>query len=224
MVAVLGEQIVNVADNAKRAMKRAITNSADEPILTFADLTIEGAYCDGAIREVRVPNDVSNMNITVSDHQWGEGVVVSALDQGLAMKAGVLVGDVIVAVNGIDVNSHEHAIAALKYTDGCTDIILSLKGTRRKVVIDKLEGYLDCTLSNKPDGPGVECTAAGMNGMLYREGVQAGDTIVSINGCLVTDHKQGIAIMDSSDRFIELVIAEPRPFDEGSSTSGSSCD
>lgn len=113
-------------------------------------------------------------------------------------------------------------IAALSQQDGCTDVVLSLKGTRRKVLIDKEEGFLDCTLSNKPEGPGVECSAIGVTGLLHREGVQVGDTVVSINGTLVADHAHGIALMDSNERFLELVIADPRPlYDDSSSSSDS---
>lgn len=107
--AVLGEQMANFSGTAKRAMKRAVMSPLNEPILTFSDLTIEPATCD-TIHEVRVTNDIANMHITVSNNRWGAGVVVSKLENGLAMQAGVLVGDVIVAINGINVNEHEHAV------------------------------------------------------------------------------------------------------------------
>ena len=57
-------------------------------------------------------------------------------------------------------------------------------------------------------GPGVEVSALGICGLGATAGLHIGDIILSINGCIVSDHQTAIALLDSSERYLELVVAD----------------
>ena len=114
-------------------------------------------------------------------------------------------------INGVKIASHEHAFATM-HACTCRDLAFSLFGTPRKVCIDKAQpGKVQITLANrkgKGKGVGVEVEGVGLMGLAANAGVAVGDVILSLNGILLDDHQVAVAMLDSSERFIDLVLAE----------------
>jgi len=162
------------------------------------------------IREVRIVNDVNMLDMTLVDNVPGEaGVVVSHLGFGSARRAKMLVGDVIHYINGVKVTSHAQAFDVMRSCI-CRELIFSLVGSARKLEIDKTQpGKLEITLANRKKGrAGVEVEKVGVMGLAAAAGISVGDVVLSINGSLVYDHQSAIVMLDSSERFIELVVGE----------------
>ena len=158
------------------------------------------------MREIRVANEFQDLEITLSDFAHGRGVVVSALGEGLATQAGLVVGDVLLEVNGHELTSHEQALATIRDI-GCAELVFLLAGKARPLMIDKHEpGKLQITLANKPKGAGVLVVDLGLMGLAAAAGVRKGDTILSVNGVLVREHNEAIALMDSTQRWLQLVL------------------
>ena len=160
------------------------------------------------IREVRVLNDMKALDLTLINNMHGPGVVVSKLGFGSASQAGMLVGDVIEWINGTKVKNHQHAFDAMRECT-CRDLAFSVVGNPRKMTLDKsIPGKLEITLANRKKGPGVVVEGVGIMGIAAGAGISAGDVVLSINGGLVNNHQEAIVIMDSSERFIDIVLAE----------------
>lgn len=131
--------------------------------------------------------------LTVSNADGGN-VVISHLGHGNARSAGLLVGDVITEINGVKVSTHEQAIDAMKKVT-CRDLVFTLVGKLTQKVIDKYEaGKIEITLGNPKSGLGVSVETVGCMGLAFAAGLRAGDTIMSVNGVLVTDHASAIAL------------------------------
>ena len=160
------------------------------------------------MHHVSVPNDLDNLEITVIDHAYGAGVVIAGLGPGTAMQAGLLVGDVIVEVSGTRVHSHAMALDTMRACP-CAELVLTLAGKARKAVIDKQQpGKLEITVTNPHKGAGVVVESVGYTGLAAAAGIMPGDTILSINGKLVGEHAEAIAFMDTSERWVEVVLTE----------------
>lgn len=207
----IGTQAVAIKASAHRALTKA-RNSFDASVLSSASprfLSVEAQEAMLAkVRQLRLPNNLETMELTILNNQYGPGVVVSGLGEGTALQAGLCVGDVITEVNGISVTHHEQALQAMRDSP-CRDIVLSLVGKARAVRIDKYEpGKLQVTLGSPQSGPGVEVKELGLMGLFAANGVRAGDIVLSVNGTLVTDHVEAIALMDSTDRHLEVVLAQ----------------
>jgi hypothetical protein len=112
-------------------------------------------------------------------------------------------------INGVKVTSHEQAFATM-HACTCRDLAFSLDGSPRKVCIDKAQpGKVQITLTNrKGKGAGVEVEAVGLMGLAANAGLTVGDVILSINGILLDDHETAVAMLDSSERFVDFVVAE----------------
>ena len=148
------------------------------------------------------------MEITVTNNEHGEGVVVSGLGAGSAAEEGILVGDIILAVNDRAVHDHASAIEEMHRTIGqVTTLALLGAVPNRKVVLNKSLGKIGITVTNRADGHGVEVTGLILHGIAAAEGVAVGDVVLSVNGHLVSDHAHAIALIDSSDLLIEMVLA-----------------
>ena len=50
-------------------------------------------------------------------------------------------------------------------------------------------------------------------GLAASAGVRVGDVILAVNGVLVSDHAETIAMIDTTERFIELTLA-PTEYDD----------
>lgn len=159
---------------------------------------------------VRVPNDMASLEITVSDYPHAPGVVVSALGAGTAARAGLVVGDVITSVNSEPVSTHSQALQAMRDVRGA-EIVFSLDGKAKALTIDRQSGQkkLEVTLSNPRTPGGVMVESVGLLGFASMAGLHPGDRVLSINGTLVDNHAQAIALMDSTEPTspIELTIS-----------------
>ena len=154
----------------------------------------------------RVECYAKKIELTVENNRWGEGVVVSQLGAGSAAEEGVVVGDIIIAVNDRAVNGHAAAIDEIQRTVGPIST-LSIQGSTREVLLNKNLGKIGITCGNRVDGPGVEVLGVALNGIASAEGILVGDVILSINGSLVNDHSHAIALVDSPDKVIKMVLA-----------------
>ena len=118
---------------------------------------------------------------------------------------------VLADINGIKIASHEHAFATM-HACTCRDLAFSLFGTPRKVVLDKAQpGKVQITVANrkrKGKGLGVEVEGVGLMGLAANAGIAVGDVILSLNGILLDDHQVAVAMLDSSERFVDIVLAE----------------
>merc|ERR1719230_1594399 len=66
------------------------------------------------LKAIETPLDVDSLELTLINNHYGPGVIVSDLGSGSATQAGMLVGDVIVEVNGIKVLSHQQAFQVMR--------------------------------------------------------------------------------------------------------------
>ena len=89
------------------------------------------------------------IELTVEDNRYGGGVVVSALGEGSASEEGILVGDVVLAVNEKPVNDHAAAIALVHATVGPFVTLTLVDGTSRHL-LDKSRGDLGITCVARP--------------------------------------------------------------------------
>ena len=65
---------------------------------------------DGVVKVVQIPQRTSPLGITVRDTP-GQGVEVIAMEpSGLAAKAGIAVGDMLLKVNGVECVNHSQTI------------------------------------------------------------------------------------------------------------------
>jgi predicted metalloprotease with PDZ domain len=207
MLAASAKKVIKRAATEARAIVNPTVDGRETPFLSFEE---QIAACQ-RMREIRLSNDINALEITLTNREGGNGVVVSSIGPGTALAAGILVGDVIISVNGNGVHNHEQAMNLMRSTT-CRELALTMDGKPRQVLIDKSEaGKLDITLSSSKDGRRVEVSEVKLLGLASRAGIEVGETILSVNGALVTDHAQAIALMDSSERFVEIVIAEPKP-------------
>ena len=161
-------------------------------------------------REIKVPNDIEALHLTLINNPAGSGVIVSQLGaEGSAASAGMVVGDVIRYVNGQGIDSHEHAFALMREDDGREELCFTLSGTPRTISIDKsMQGKLLITVADRDDQSGVQVTEVGEDGLASMAGIECGDVILSINGTRVTKHQKAIELLDSEPRFLEVVIAD----------------
>jgi len=155
-----------------------------------------------------VPNDMESIEISVSNNAFGSGVVVSGLGHGTAAEAGLVVGDVITHVNGRVVRSHVEAIDIMRSASE-EELIFALAGKACQLVIDRSRaGKVEITVTNLRKGPGVLVERVGAHGLAEAAGVRTGDHILAVNGVLVHDHAQAIAMIDSCKGNVALSVAE----------------
>lgn len=200
----------SVARQLHRA-KNAVSDRLAERSSAFAIESQEALFIK--TRQVRCENDLAALEITLINNAYGPGVVVSEVGPGNALTAGILVGDVLSDINGQMVTSHEQAMETLRGV-ACRDFVFSFIGRPRAVVIDRHDtGRIEVTLTNPQKGPGVEVETVGVMGLAAAAGVRAGDVILAVNGRLCFDHAEAVAMIDTTERFIDLVLA-PSDWDE----------
>ena len=102
------------------------------------------------------------IELTVENNRHGGGVVVSALGEGSASEEGILVGDVVLAVNEKPVNDHAAAIALVHAAVGPFVTLTLVDGTSRHL-LDKSQGDLGITCVARP----VHATPRPMQQAIY---------------------------------------------------------
>jgi len=128
------------------------------------------------------------------------GVQVLSLEEsGLAMKKGLRVGDIIMAVNDKRVNEHREAVEAV---DADKQIELRVWGMRPTLtkMLWKGQGVVGITLVNNEFGPGVTVSSVTPDGQAMRLGLRAGDIILAINNTIVKDHSHAVQLIDEAPK------------------------
>lgn len=83
-------------------------------------------------QEVRCSNDLDALDITLIDNPSGPGVLVSSLGPASILSNSVVVGDVLIGVNGTSVTSHQQAMETMRAVS-CRDFAFEFLGRPLKV-------------------------------------------------------------------------------------------
>merc|ERR1712167_326818 len=85
----------------------------------------------------------------------------------------------------------------------------------RAITLDKSKGDVGVTLANSDDGLGVVVLGLEQSGLAIQAGLKVGDVILRVNGHAVDNHAGAIALVNSSRRSVEFVLAASRSPDCG---------
>ena len=197
----VGDIITTVNGNlidGHRDCIQAIDSAADRVAFVLARPT----------RSVRLDKRRGRVGLTCRTEPCGHGVQVAALEPGsVALAAGLFVGDVLLSINGVLVSDHRHAIELI---DAAHVLSVVVDARTREVTLDKRSSNRDVglTVSDRIDGgSGVVVTGLQPGGLAIQR-LALGDTILSIEGCLVEGHADAITRVDQADATFRLVIGE----------------
>lgn len=154
------------------------------------------------------------VGITIQNKVDGRGVLVEALEQNsLAAEHGVLVGDTVLSINGVLVHTHDEAV---ELVDSQPVVEMVVAADTRQVVLDKASGRkIGVTVANnvdrrgRPFGEGVVVIGLEGRDTLAATRLQLGETILSIDGMLVSDHESAIRLIDDNPGALSLVVGPP---------------
>ena len=140
--------------------------------------------------------------------QFKEGVVVSSLAEGgAAAGSELLVGDIILAVDGVTVKNAEEAVRCCTAARPGANIFLTAVGGTREVVLDKRLG--DCGMTCAGAGyikRGVLLKRIQQGSLADKAQVYCGDTILSVNGALINHHSECVKAIDAVQDIVRLVL------------------
>ena len=127
------------------------------------------------------------------------GVIVSGIDlAGQAAKNGMLVGDVIHAIEGISISTHQEALKILDTAQHSRALTITAPGSSRAVTLDKRRGDLGMTCSAVTHSSrGVLLKRIAKGSLADQAELYCGDTIISVNEQLVHTHSEAVALMNS---------------------------
>jgi S1-C subfamily serine protease len=136
------------------------------------------------------------------------GVVVCGIDRtSQGATKGVLVGDILYAIDSVPVKSHLQASGMLLNALEAGSVTLTLSGNTRALTLDKTKGDLGMTMC------GAEHVTRGVllkriqKGSLADQGeLYCGDTIISVNETLVQRHDHAVALCNASRAEVRLVM------------------
>ena len=144
-------------------------------------------------RQVVLDKAEGDVGITVVDSPDGVGVIVSALQaSGLAELAGLLVGDVLLSVNGAPVNSHQEAIALVDRADVFVPVVVVARRGTHQLALDKSSGRVGITCIDNPRGRGVVVQGLVADSIAPAAGLHVGDVLLSVGGVLVNSHAEAV--------------------------------
>lgn len=149
-------------------------------------------------RLVRMNKTMGDLGMTCSAATHAtRGVLLKRIQKGsLADKAELYCGDTIISVNEQLVNTHSQAVKIMNEIK--TEVRLVMWGKSTEVTLEK-HGPLGITLANHDDptdGPGVKVVAVDFDGRCAKAGLSNGDTLMSVNSVLCTDHAQALALLE----------------------------
>jgi hypothetical protein len=164
-----------------------------------------------SVMEVLLRPDASNSyGVTMSNLPGGGGVVVSELRAGgPAAAAGLLVGQLLVAADGVLLASHEEASRTLETVkrrgDGAVRLVC--RDHAHAVTLDKRRGKIGLTVENNPGAAGVGVVVKSIppDGVAAAAGLRVGDTLFSIDGTLVYAHDEAVALVDGGGPVLTFV-------------------
>ena len=157
----------------------------------------------GGTREVCLDKRAGDCGMTCSAAKHvNRGVLLKRIQKGsLADKAKLYPGDTIISVNGTLVNHHSEAVKAIDKIKDIVKVVV-LGESQELSIAPKSEtnkAPLGVTLSNHDsvqDGAGVKILTVVADGRGAAAGLTAGNTLLSVNGVLCTDHEQAILMLD----------------------------
>ena len=123
------------------------------------------------------------------------GVLVEAVDiDSAAARSGLLVGDIILSVNGIQAREHAQVCAVLRRaTQRGEPVTLLVVDQSKQLIFDKACGTLGLTCEHAPETAAphvaVVVTAMKSESMCRAAGLCVGHVLLSINGVLVETHQ-----------------------------------
>lgn len=141
------------------------------------------------------------------------GVIVSGIDRAEeAARSGLLVGDRILAIDGIPIRSDA---SAFKHLDGANEgqqVAITVADSMRTVMLDKTTGrLLGLSIKDAPSSSrGVLIHSIEGGSLADTAALCAGDTIFSVNEQLVHTHDQAVARMDAAKGEVRLVVSGGR--------------
>lgn len=177
-------------------------------------------------REVRLIKQAGISGITLSATPDGfAGVLVSAVTRdSAAAAAGLHVGDRVLAVNGtrcakamqVDgtpLEAHEMASALIRASLQEVKVVVS--GSSIQVDIRKdADGRLGVGFAHGPPPRGLMgavITDVMPRGPAHSAGLRNGDLLVSVDGKLVSNQRNGITLLSAAARALTCVVWRPRP-------------
>jgi len=150
---------------------------------------------------------LANSETQLADSKRKVGVVVHAVEPlGSAAAAGLMVGDVIMAVNGKTVSNHWEAIAAVDHDSHVEFKVWGLRPSRTKQLLKVVGGKIGITLSSHDRGPGVLVSALEYGGQAHRLGIREGDVILAVNGVVVFHHSSAVSFIDEAADVVNLTF------------------
>ena len=136
------------------------------------------------------------------------GVIVSGIDRaGQAAQNGLLVGDIVHAIDGTPVTSHLGATTVLDSAAAGRRLTLTATGSTRALTMDKTKGDLGMTCCALPHSSrGVLLKRIAKGSLADADALYCGDTIVSVNEQLVGSHEQAVQLMNACKSEVRLVM------------------
>lgn len=132
------------------------------------------------------------LSITVINNPRGAGVVVSKLSCG---ASGLRCGNVISAINGSEINSHQEAIAMVNNTPVGDELICTLHSPiANSVLVGCNDGSVGVTLEGAQSSGGVFVASVQAAGAAAAAGLQPGDEIMAIAGNVPLDHEEATSL------------------------------
>ena len=158
----------------------------------------------GGTREVVLDKRHGDCGMTCAAAKHvNRGVLLKRIQPGsLADKAKLYPGDTIVSVNGTLVNHHAEAVAAIDKVRDVVRLVVLGESTELTIAPKSASnlaplGVTCAKHESAQDGAGVKVVAVTADGRGAQAGLTAGDTLLSVNGVLCTDHHQAVAMLDT---------------------------
>ena len=154
----------------------------------------------GGTREVVLDKREGDCGMTCAGAGFvARGVLLKRIQAGsLADKSKLYCGDTILSVNGRLVNHHSECVQAI---DAVRDLVrLVVLGESQEVIVPPSKTKLGLTLRNHDgpeDGAGVKVARVDADGRAAQAGLTAGDTLLSVNDQLCTDHEQAKTLIEA---------------------------
>jgi len=142
---------------------------------------------------------VSNSERVLASGKRRVGVVlIGVAKHSIAAQAGLQVGDVIMAVNDKQVDSHQDAI---REVDASSVLQLKVWGLApsRTIKLFRHGGLkFGVSVADNEVGPGVMLSALDNKGIFFRQGLRVGDVVLSINDQVLDNHEAAVSAIDQS--------------------------
>lgn len=137
-----------------------------------------------------------------------QGVIVSGMDrEGQAAKNGMLVGDIIFAIDANPVSTDIEAMQILSTAPEGSRLTITASGSTRTLTLDKTKGDLGMTCAQAAHSPrGVMLKRIQKGSLADAAALYCGDSIISVNEQLVHRHDQAVSLMNQAKGEVRLVI------------------